>query len=367
MNKNDPTEIVQDMTEEQIRQQTEQNKCGGCGAGMTFDIESGGLICRHCGSKREMEDGGKVERRKICNEVLGKHKQWTETRVFQCSNCSAKEVLEKSQIAKSCPFCGSAHVVVIDELPGIKPDSVIPFQITEPNAIERFKKWLKSRWFTPNAFKRADIRAHMNKLYTPCWSFSSRTTNIYNGTLGRTVTYTVGHGENARTVTRTNWFHVRGQFNQAYVDVFYQSGNRISTRDFNRLKPYDLRQVKVYRQEFLSGIIAEHYSRTLEQCFDEFANFVRGDVRRRIINRYHADTVGNFHVNTTFLDRHFNYVLLPLYISNYTYKGKLYNFYINGATGKVVGKYPRSGIKIAGLVIGILALIGAGIAIAMLV
>lgn len=352
-----------ELTEQQVA--INQNKCSGCGANMVFDIESGGLKCRHCGSKQEFNDTESVERRRLCDELLRTHKPWTDGKVFQCSNCGAKEVLEIKSIARKCAFCGSAQIIEINELPGIQPDSVIPFQVTEAAATERFRKWIRARWMAPAAFRRSsDMREHMNKLYTPCWSFSARTTNQYSGTVGRTVHTQVRTRNGVQTRSHVRWFRVSGMIGADYNDHMYQSGDRINSRNFNGLKPFDLKQLRVYRQEYLSGIIAEHYSRTLEQCFNEFSNFVRRDVQNRIIRKHRADTVSHMDIQTTFNDRRFNYVLLPIYISHYTYKGKLFNFFINGATGKVVGRYPRSKWKIFGIVLGVLAVVaGAGVAV----
>ena len=55
--------------------------------------------------------------------------------------------------------------------------------------------------------------------------------------------------------------------------------------------------------------------------------------------------------------------MLPVYVGNYNFNKKLYNFYVNGDTGKVWGKTPKSPLKIAiavllgiALVAGIVAL-----------
>ena len=340
------------LTEQQV--QTLQNKCSACGAGMVFDIETGNLKCGHCGNMQELQDNEVVQRRQITNDLINSHEKWTEGKVFACSNCGAKEVLDNKEIARKCSFCGSAKIASIDELPGIKPDSVIPFQITEQTAQARFRKWIKSRWLAPSTFKRSDVKERMNKIYTPCWSFTAMTQNLYRGTLGRTVTIQTRNG----TRTSVRWFRVNGQINQAYTDHFIQGGQRISSRSFNGLKPFNLQLIRVYRQEFLSGIIAEHYTKTLEACFNEFSNFVKQDIRRRIIRKHMADQVQHLDIRTSFLERKFNYVLLPIYISNYNYKGKLYNFYINGASGKVVGRYPRSAIRILGIVLGTILIVG---------
>lgn len=353
----------QDTHHEELIQESEvatiQNKCPGCGSNMFFDIESGGLRCRHCGTTKELDSNEQVQRRQITDDVLRSHKNWTEGKVFSCQNCGAKEVLETRAIASKCVFCGSGQIAQISELPGIRPDSVIPFSITDQTAEGNFGKWIKGKLLAPRTLRKRGASSHLTKMYTPVWSFSSRTVNQYNGTLGRTVTRTMPSrpGQPPRTVTETRWFRVNGMIHREYLDRMFQSGERIAPINFNRIKPFNITQLKVYRQEYLSGIIAEHYTKTLEQCFNEFSNFVRRDISNQILRNYRADRVGTLNINTQYLDRRFNYILLPIYISNYKYKNKQYNFYVNGDSGRVVGRYPKSGLKIFGIIAAVTAII----------
>jgi hypothetical protein len=51
--------------------------------------------------------------------------------------------------------------------------------------------------------------------------------------------------------------------------------------------------------------------------------------------------------------------LLPIWVTYYKYKDKKYDCYINGYSGLVVGKHPKSFWKILGAVAGFLAVAGA--------
>lgn len=47
----------------------------------------------------------------------------------------------------------------------------------------------------------------------------------------------------------------------------------------------------------------------------------------------------------------YKYVLLPVYVGHSTWRQKLYNFFVNGETGKVTGKAPVSPLKVLGVVL----------------
>jgi ribosomal protein S27E len=335
-------------------------RCNGCGGAMVFDIESGNLKCERCGNMMQVDDGGAVQRREMTAEIMKSHENWKDGAVSRCDGCGAKGVVERNSLSKHCAFCGSSRIVALEELAGIKPDSVIPFQVTKETARQKFTKWLKSKIFAPAAIKRLRTDEQFNAVYSSSWSFSANTQSRYAGTLGRRVTRRTSRG----TTTTIRYFRVQGDIAQNYRDFFVQSGDRIASAAFNKLQPFNLQLVKAYRQEFLAGIVAEHYSRTIDICFNDFANFVQRDLRRRIMQNHHAHVVQSLNIQTNYSNKAFNYVLLPIYIANYTWKGKLYNFYVNGASGNIVGKYPLSIFRVGLAVIGaIVALAVAGILI----
>ena len=57
-------------------------------------------------------------------------------------------------------------------------------------------------------------------------------------------------------------------------------------------------------------------------------------------------------------DETFKHILLPVYVSAYNFKGKRYNFFVNGQTGVLHGSRPYSFWKIFFLVLAILIVLG---------
>ena len=348
---------------------TETVKCPNCGALLKYDIASGNLKCEHCAHTQPIAADVAVARRELNADIMQKRESWADTRVYKCQNCGAKAVIDPKKINQTCVFCGSSNVVITNEIAGIKPDSIIPFQISPTQIEPIFKTWLKHRKFAPRMFKTEDIRESVMQTYCPVWCFCANTNTAYNGTVGRHETYTkTTRGSDGKmyshTETRTVWFNIAGTIYRQYTDFLIQSSDKISAQNFNKLKPFDLSLVKPYRAEFLMGLNAQHYTRDLETCFNDFGAFVRGDVRREIIHKHNADVVKFLDMKTAYTDKKFNYTLLPLFIAHYKYKKKVYNFFINGISGKLVGKSPLSLWKIlftslfAGALVGILAFLG---------
>ena len=161
---------------ERIKVETESVKCAGCGANMIFDADLQTLYCPHCGSKKELGES-KIAREKDIFDGLSADSAWKadETTVFRCENCGAKVVLAKMETAKTCPFCGTAHVQKTEELAGLKPDAVLPFTFGREKALEYSKAWAEKRFFAPRKFKKNLNAENVNGIYTPCFTFDSHT------------------------------------------------------------------------------------------------------------------------------------------------------------------------------------------------
>ncbi|MDR0462169.1 MAG: hydrogenase maturation nickel metallochaperone HypA [Christensenellaceae bacterium] len=338
------------------------NKCSSCGAEMSYDVDTGTMKCEHCGAEKKIEADDIVFRKSMADYMKGGKANWDRS-VFRCNNCGAKGVREGKEINVFCPFCGSHSVVPTEELPGIKPDAIIPFKIKPEESHELFTAWAKKTLFAPRAFKQhSDIREHVNRLYMPSWAFTSNAYCEYRGTLGRTVQVQTRSSNGTMTTSyKTIYFNVSGQMFKNYTDYLVQSSDRVPSVTFKKLG-FFAREKKPYRTEFIAGIPCEHYSRSLDTCFSEFSNFIKGDMRRDIMRRHNADTVQRLDIKLEFPTKEFNYLLLPLYIANYAYNNKTYNFFINGVNGKVIGKYPVSKIKVFFLSFTLAALAVVGMA-----
>ena len=71
-----------------------------------------------------------------------------------------------------------------------------------------------------------------------------------------------------------------------------------------------------------------------------------------------ASMVTNLNLKTKYDDLTYKYLLLPVWMSSFKYKGKVYNFIINGQTGKVGGRAPVSALRI--IIAVILGLVAVG-------
>ncbi len=335
-------------SDDNIRVETASEKCDCCGANMAFDPEKNQLLCSHCGNTRAIKDLGDAEELAL-SDAFSRDEKWSEseTVVFKCDNCGAKVVLKNGESAKSCPFCATAHVQKSSELAGLKPNAVIPFAFNKEKAVEFSKAWAKKGLFTCGKFKKNLNAENIQGVYAPCFTFDSYTTSHYSGKIGKIYTRVVGSGKNRRTETYVVWKHISGTYYSNFDDILITAGSKFDQDKLNKLAPYHTNGSEKYAEEYLLGYMAYHYDQEITDCWGQAKSIIDSSVKSQILGQYSYDKLAYLDVSTTHEHVTYKYVMLPVYMGNFRFNKKNYNFSVNGASGRVTGKRPKSPLKIA--------------------
>ena len=191
-------------------------------------------------------------------------------------------------------------------------------------------------------------------VYIPYWTFDAQTDSDYQGQRGvyRYETETYRTTENGKSVTKTrqrrytDWYSASGSVSYFFDDVLILGSKSLPKKIALNLDPWNFNQVVSFREEYLKGFIVESYSVSLESAYLD----ARKKIERQIRSLVRSDIGGNeqriHELETAWSKQTFKLLLLPIYISAYQYKGKKYQFLINGQTGEVQGERPYSVTKI---------------------
>ena len=159
-----------------------------------------------------------------------------------------------------------------------------------------------------------------------------------------------------RQVRKTRWSFTSGSFRHFFNDILICASQNESKNLIDRLQPFHMKELVAYKNEYLSGFMAEKYSVGLEQGFDEAKQIIHSQLDGMIRGQIVADEVRNLRIQTSYSGVTFKHILLPVWISAYKYKDKVYKFLVNGQTGDVKGQAPVSPIKLTLLILACLAL-----------
>jgi LSD1 subclass zinc finger protein len=343
--------------------------CKDCGALLRFNPGTTSLSCEYCGAHNDIAHLVQpvAEAEEIDLEAfLANAQQSAETitlSVVKCQNCGASTTLKPNVTADNCAFCGTALVIMSGSTCQIiKPKYMLPFSIDKKKGKEEFKSWLHKLWFAPNALKKFAEEDKLKGIYIPYWTYDSNTVSQYTGMRGdhyyTTETYTVNGQTQTRTVQRTRWTPASGTVFNEFDDVLINASNSLPEKYANELEPWDLHQLTHFNEQLLSGFQAEQYQLDVRNGFDKAKARMEGVIRTSAMRDIGGDVQQVLSLNSTYNDVTFKHILLPIWISAYRFKGKVYRFMINGRTGEVQGERPYSGWKIFFAVLAGLVVIG---------
>ncbi|MBQ8762364.1 MAG: hypothetical protein IJZ26_03555 [Clostridia bacterium] len=348
-------------TEEQIytdkKLDTLVYKCPNCGGEAVFDPNEQKMKCLYCESTFEIDSSRKVYEQDLQN-LLHNAVVWNEADVYQCKSCGAKEIVSKQEMAHQCPFCGTNNIIKTEELPGIQPHGVVPFKLDKEKAENIAKAWAKKKLYAPRKFKKSARSENLYGVYNPVFTFDSETKTDYNGRLGKNHYYTTYRNGKPVTETRVEYFHIKGNHVATFDDIIVQASSSIPAKNLNEIAPFPTNNAPLYKSEFLHGYSASTYNKDGKACWHDGQNIMKNKIEAQILSKYTYDVKDYVNMNIAFLKNQYKYVLVPVYVGHYKYKNKLFNFYINGDTGKISGKTPVSGWKVFFTVLLTLLVIG---------
>jgi len=324
-------------------------KCPSCGAVMDFDPTTGGLKCTYCGHEEKISaDDSAKELDFMSEEEKGNHNWGITTKTVICKSCGAETVYDELQIASECPYCGSNQVMEVKAENTLAPGGVCPFRIDIKTAGARFKKWISRKLFCPSEAKRKAKPEAFKGVYLPYWTFDSDTKTKYSANYGIDRVVSDFKGK-SRIVT--DWYPTSGTYREFIDDQIILASVRHGENLLSGVEPFVTKENVVYSPKYIAGFASERYSIGLKDAWEKAKIFISrkldNSIKREIRAKHNADRVSNLRLDTVYSNIKYKYLLLPVWISSFKYRRKLYQFAINGQTGRVSGKTPISPLRVA--------------------
>jgi DNA-directed RNA polymerase subunit RPC12/RpoP len=346
--------------------------CTSCGADLKYVAGTQFLSCEYCGAQNEIPQLDiEIEELDFNTYLLQKsdaQEKITE-HFIKCENCGASSTLAPNITANCCPYCDTPLIIenAKDETL-IQPKSLLPFKLSGKEAKKEFSAWVNKLWFAPNDLKKAILNFdHFKGIYIPYWTYDTDTISNYSGQRGDhyyvSESYTTT--ENGKSVTKTRqvqktrWHSVSGKVHKFFDDILTVATKSLPSKYIYKLEPWDLENLVPFDKSYLSGFITEKYQIELNEGFEIAKDIAEKEIRNMVRRDIGGDEQRIIALNTKHNDITFKHLLLPVFVSAYNYKGKLFQFLVNGRTGEVQGQRPFSWIKISMAVLALLIVIAA--------
>lgn len=334
--------------------QTVTYQCPNCNAALEYDNALGRFRCFYCDStftdseirsifeNRDEKVDLETAEPELTEEQITDEEFTGQSALYACPNCGASVICDTLTSSTRCHFCHTP-VILSGRLSGeYKPDLIIPFSTTREQAETKFKEFTKGKFLLPNGFSSEAQLQNISSLYVPYWLKSGQTQAHLTAT-GHTVrSWTAGN----TTYTHTKVYNVERDADMVFVRVPYDGSRRIDDSLMESIEPFDYSAIKPFSMSYLSGCAAEKYDVTKEEAtprLDERIGKAAEDEIRRMAAVY--TSLHDVRCNIVYQNQQYIYALLPVWFLNYNYKGKDYEFAMNGQTGTMFGELPVSPVK----------------------
>jgi predicted RNA-binding Zn-ribbon protein involved in translation (DUF1610 family) len=346
-----------------------QFPCKQCGANLQFAPGTDSLKCPYCGAANAVpKSPDTIQELDFIAYVnqLPDSDSVHDTIVVKCTCCAAETTLAPDVTASVCPFCGTGIVATGSSKKAIRPGALLPFKVKQNEAGEMFRQWVAGLWFAPNALKKGAERAAIKGAYVPAWTYDADAESDYTGERGEdyweteTYTETDANGNavtRTRQVQRTRWWPAAGHVSNRFDDVLVMATETLPRKCLDHLEPWDLPALLPYGDEYLSGFVAESYQVGLADGFERAKGIMDPVIRQTVCRDIGGDHQRIGSLNTEYDQITFKHLLLPVWISAYTFQNKIFRFLVNARTGEVQGERPYSWIKITLAVLAVIAIL----------
>jgi hypothetical protein len=349
--------------------------CPACGGEAQWNPAKKALVCPFCSTVSPVQvelgaNGDEVIKehdlvaalREIPDEARG----WQTERVsVRCQSCQAISVFDPQRVGQRCDFCGSSSLVPYEEIKeAFRPESLLPMKVAETQVRDMIRQWYGNRWFAPNKLKHLALTDTVKGVYIPYWTFDAQAHADWTAESGyyyyETETYRDSNGNTqTRQVQKIRWEFSSGSLDHFFDDELVPASRGVQPEMLRRIEPFPTTtDLAPYNAGFLSGWVVERYQIDLVAAAQQARADMDTQLERMCAAQVPGDTHRNLCVHADYSGQTFKHILAPIWLLSYTYGPRNFQVVINGYTGKIAGKYPKSWIKITLAVLGALAVAG---------
>jgi DNA-directed RNA polymerase subunit RPC12/RpoP len=305
--------------------------CPQCGGHLTTNDDFRRVECRFCGysgSQSTQQAGHDILAMALLERKAKPIKWNVGKRLVTCQQCGAQHTIPAEKMSQRCRFCGSTQVILNDALDSFEePDGVIPFRLTDEEAMERINQQLNSagerlaNLFNTNKVQRSMIEG----VYLPYWVFD--------------VAAEIIRTRNSEFASQTYSDGIDEEPDVAISAVKSPPPHMIA-----QIGKFDMDDIVTYEPKWLAKYPAEMYTIDVDKASLEARGIVSKIMQRKhnrvIENNSMEDRrnkpVESVRVYTQIQSMNYQLILVPVWIAHLLeVDNEIRTALVNGQTGKV--------------------------------
>lgn len=344
-------------------------KCPCCNAGLVFGAPIQKLTCEYCDNTFDLEtvkaynDAETETTTETISWDHDKQNEWNDAEqaslnTYQCPACGGEILTDDTTAATFCPFCDNPTIMPTKLSGGLKPDAVLPFQKNRQDATDAFVNLCKTKKLIPKNFTSQQRLEKITGMYVPFWLYDCDADFSGNYKATRIHRWS----DSRYNYTRTEHFLLTRKASASFSGIPMDGSSKMEDIFMESIEPFDYSQMVPFEMGYLTGYVADKYDVPSENGQER----IRQRVNQSIEDNIQTSLLGFATVVPTnrqlqVKNSKAKYVLLPVWMLNTKYNGKIYTFAMNGQTGKMTGSFPvcrkRAATWFFGICAGVTALV----------
>lgn len=299
-------------------------KCKNCGGNVVYDPKRKAMFCPYC-------DG-------VDSEQIEENSS-----LVTCASCGGELTITEFTSASRCPYCNN-YIIFEDRVRNeFEPSRMIPFKLDKDQAVEMMNKEFKKRRFTPSSFLSEKTLTNLNGYYVPFFLYDYKVNSDFSGVGTKVRHWTAGEYQ----YTETSYYQILRKMHVNYDNVPADASTDMDDKVMDLIEPYQYEDLMSFDPKYLSGFFGEVYNAPSSEYEGRARVKVNESADALLSSSYEGyQKVIPERKEHVITEENAEYALLPVWVYAYEYRDKIYNFFVNGQNGKVVGTTPVSKPKV---------------------
>ena len=305
--------------------QADRFACPKCGGRMVYAPDGISLVCENCQRTQHISSGVAGEEQDFFVAMAnGKgFRKTVSMKSFKCQGCGANFLLAPQEISATCAYCGSVHVIAMNEMRDlVEPDGIVPMAFEQKQAVQYLLQWVKKNRLNPQGQVSAP-----RGLYLPVWVFDITGNIPWNG----------------RVIRNKKEVPVSGEKAVSFANICVPASRNLSGLLEKALSGFDLSSAPAYDPRYLAGWTAEIYDLAMSDASLEARRMAVEQVRALIHGEFgHVIDLG--YSSSAIMVDAFKLVLVPVWVTRITAHDQTGRVLVNGLTGSVYSDLSLHGL-----------------------
>ncbi|RIA66507.1 hypothetical protein EI71_01619 [Anaeroplasma bactoclasticum] len=302
-------------------------ECPNCGGVVSYDPNSGKLICSFCKSIYNSKDLFKYKEELSPSEEDELYSDLDSFSEYACEACGASIVGSKEMVSTTCPYCGN-NLLFKESMTGkFKPRYILPIISTKEEAKGALLYYLNTKKLVPKELKKQINNSTLTPIYIPFYLFSGAID--FKADLLEQNMIQMASKEYNISPFYCDHLAISVDYKHMPIDAL----SEIDNETIDSICAFDDMKLIPFSTEYMAGYLSKKANENLKSITQRAEDRLKEGCEKNFRDKLESTQKKDIHVyDFNISDMKRIYALLPFWIINTPYKGKNYQSIVNDQT-----------------------------------